>query len=171
MRSEGWNTASIHGGWHESSQKKWLEIYQNSKTDHRWLMKLLKNRFVIFTIVHLQLHHYYQEHNNKLTFQSIKSISTDMISSPPRLTYLYSQNRSNLTSTFEEHLPDSNSERKTWELGVSYISEKCVLLFKQIDKMIVRERKLTYFNVQVHRLVIKTYMHSRLHRGDWSNGD
>ena len=40
-------------------------------------------------------------------------------------------------------------------LGVSYISEKCVFLFKQINKMTVRERKLAYLYAQVHRLLIK----------------
>ena len=35
------------------------------------------------------------------------------------ITFLASKNRSNLTSTFEEHFPDFNSKRKTWELAIS----------------------------------------------------
>ena len=37
--------------------------------------------------------------------------------------------------------------------GVSHISEnKCVLLFKQIDKMIVKGRMMIYLYYQIHRL-------------------
>ena len=59
----------------------------------------------------------------KLTFTSISSISTH-ISSPPRLTFLASQNRRSRASTTEEHLLDFRSEKKTLEIAITIGIEK-----------------------------------------------
>lgn len=82
-----------------------------------------------------------------------KHIDCDMISftTTPNISILPESQQSNFNfrrTSSRLHLGKEN-------LGVSYISEKCVFLFKQINKMTVRERKLAYLYAQVHRLLIK----------------